>query len=559
VPIPCGGWQQSAWLTEGAITWQNDATGVPQPSISDATERCEWSDACAGTTREPKEHTVSYEQTRLEDVSDEDGLWREVGYTARSTCGGADSIVSDRIRLARTWSATWADANNATRGGLAQAVDENGNWSEDGRMAAPQDQAVPPEQRTAVTVAPNASIQCEVEEAHDFDRWSAAGGRSGSEADSVSYAWSASGGTFTTATSERSATWQAPSQAGTYTLSCSIDDGGVLPQGDAGSRDDAPALVRSVEVMVAEAPSLVWGGELVGGQDLNEDGVPDSPKYVRACAGGVDDHTATDHQYRAHTRQITATVKRDGAIEASAAITFRFLNNVGHDYGNDANGQPIPKQTARFWDAASQSWKEEVTLSSDANDLITFWVKSSDVISDMGLVAVWKDAANNNAEVEAGSIGCEWGTDISYRRFDNEDDPDEVTDTGWLFQFPKLSAPDEMVPAKVYLKFMIDPANGDKAGNWQYVNGHQLQIEIGQIALRNGQVIDGEPTALKDYAFVINPQDAQAVTMTLATGLIANGEGRYDGAAQVMVKAGPQIQEVLTVLIGAFDLTQVPY
>ena len=95
--------------------------------------------------------------------------------------------------------------------------------------------------------------------------------------------------------------------------------------------------------VIVKAPTVEFGGEeLVSGT-------------VRACAGGVDDHAATDAQYRAHTRQVELTAKFDGKPLPNARFSLRFAGNKGHDYGDGRTGRTLKMARSSHTNGAAPS------------------------------------------------------------------------------------------------------------------------------------------------------------------------------------------------------------
>jgi hypothetical protein len=122
-----------------------------------------------------------------------------------------------------------------------------------GQMTAPQDQTGSSPVPLNVYAMPNQALTCSVTPATDWDHWAMTGINwptdGGYVADSVtSYAWSCSGGAITT--SNGATVWTAPSAAGTYTITCTMDDmPAAVVAPDSGTRDDQ-AVARSVTVIV---------------------------------------------------------------------------------------------------------------------------------------------------------------------------------------------------------------------------------------------------------------------------------------------------------------------
>jgi len=103
----------------------------------------------------------------------------------------------------------------------------------------------------------------------------------------------------------------------------------------------------------------------------------------------------------------------------------------------------------------------------DAQGNVSLRVLSSDIITqDISIQAIRTLAGSDYV---IGTQACDFGELLSYRRFRNQYDPEEVEDTGWLLDFPHLEALDGITPAKVYLKFRKDLDVLDIDGNWHFV------------------------------------------------------------------------------------------
>lgn len=247
----------------------------------------------------------------------------------------------------------------------------------------------------------------------------------------------------------------------------------------------------------------------------------------RACAGAINDDV--------HTFTIVATTKQ-GSDRVSVPLVFSFENNVGHNYGD---GQPIKR--AKFINSYGQP-VETLVQATDSNGSASIRVLSSDVATQgIKIKAKWRNP--QGLEEEVGSIDCDFARPVSYRRFPNSTDPDEPEDTGWLFDFPSFDTPNRTTPAKVYMKFMVDPAKGDVDGNWKFVNGHDMLIFIDSVD------VDPEAPAfsgnLADYATIISNREDGTTVITTSS----------DGAAQATAQAGPLIGDASIVWLGAKDQT----
>jgi hypothetical protein len=404
-----------------------------------------------------------------------------------------------------------------------------------GRLTAPQNQTLAASewQGQVVKVAKGAKVGCAVEAATDWDKWTQ-GTKSEREEDSLIYAWSAPQGSFSSASSA-STQWTAPQQVGWVTLTCTINDTPkAIGSGDTGSRDDTGAITRTVTIQVVDGPQVTFEGKFPG--ELTSGGV------LRACAGGIDDHAASEAQYRAHTRFITAKAEQNGQAMSGASLRFAFKDNKGHDYTDDPPetkpaGWTISQiKTARLLEGNSV-WVESLTHSTNSEGKVALTVKSSDVISQPMLEAYWTN--EQGQEVLVGSVECDFDEATSIRRFIDPFDY-AAEDTGWLFNREWLGHTGSQTTAKIYMKFMVDSELGDVDGNWQFVNGHHMLVSVAQV---NDQPIDTF-TQQTSYVTVLPPNPDQTATT------------QGDGAATVLLQAGNDVDQVSVVSFVAYDQDQ---
>lgn len=433
----------------------------------------------------------------------------------------------------------------------------------DGRMIAPQDQRGNYDSSEQQAVVSGARVPCKVEAATDLDTLTAIDSTTSESQDEVNYTWSAkrsgdqgsdtghfewqdtdANGQPITQTGQTAPTtdavWVAPSDVTKdtqFTLKCTIDDKPLLPNSptEGGTRDDK-ALERTVTLK---------------GQDFKVtfDGL------ARACAGGI----GVDG---VHSFTITGTAnKADGSLASNTTFKLSFDGNKGHDYSNDdpslwpdewtnppqdSNGNPVDPSTlikkAKFVttdDSGNQKLAETMNVTTDGQGQFSVTVLSSDIVTqDIKVKVKWTDADGNDQDV--GSQACDFGAAESIVRDPNNlGDPNDL---GWLFNGQWLQSGDQTT-AKVYMKFMINPKLGDVNGNWQFVNGHRMLINVDSIDPSDSSTPQG---ALSDYATVVGSQpDGSAIATT------AN-----DGAATVMVQAGSRIQDATTVYFAAYDESQ---
>ncbi|MDQ3813719.1 MAG: hypothetical protein M3347_07185, partial [Armatimonadota bacterium] len=426
----------------------------------------------------------------------------------------------------KEWSATWEDEAGVVRGEMGREPQEDGTTRETGYFVIPQNQSQEPYQPEVVKVAPGATIQLLLKDPTDLDHWvkrDAEGNvvDQGEEGDSFSYHWRCEAGTLVSK-SGTGARWQAPDETGGAVIYCIIDDIGAVTGCDEGERDDG-SVERRLEIQVVDGPQVEFRGL------IND--------TIRACAGGLDDDV--------HTLSITAHATKDDAPVADTELTFSFRGNRGHDY--EDGREPL---TARLYDDTdtNKPWKETLTKKTNDDGDIVLRVKSSDVISQPTVEVKWKN--QQGEEIQVGSAECDFAEAVSKRRFPHFSDPGG--DTGWIFNFPELSGPGAWTPAKIYMKFKINPDLGDVNGNWKFVNSHQMLLQIDEVRLKEGTSIT-DPAQFAEYAVLTPapPIDSSVTGVVALTKVTAN-----DGAAQVWVKAGPKIGDVAEVVVGAIDKSQ---
>ena len=451
-------------------------------------------------------------------------------------------------------------------------LDANGNfdihnitWVPDGKIISPAPQNTP------LRVLSGATVGLEVGEAHDWDGWTQGGLDFGGGEDApLTYRWTAGKGHFrvtdaqgnTTeaqSVSGRTATWVAPDDIQSDTdveIKCTIDDpeGPRVGAKEAGTRDDG-ALERTVSVKVVLL------------QVTFED------QLARACAGGV----AVDG---VHDFTITGTAKLPNGAVAPAGTEFKlvFEGNKGHDYSGDdpalwpkANWTTEDMRKAKFVTVDAndnQKLVEELMVTTDENGEFPVHVLSSDIISSDIKIKV-KSVSDDGGETEVGEKECDFAGALSLRRFGLIKFPEE-SDTGWLFggvtsplsnsNSEEIIAPSGVTLAKVYIKFRVDTTiaidsnyfnlNGSPRrplsddGNWQFVNGHKLRIQIAEVIPHDGVEFSGTTS---DYATLINSTDQPANSVEVVTA--------GDGAAQVKIQAGPMIRDAKEIILAYEDET----
>lgn len=270
--------------------------------------------------------------------------------------------------------------------------------------------------------------------------------------------------------------------------------------------------------------------------------------YLRACAGGVDDHAA-DFQHRVHTRQITATFTSEGQPLPNVTFEFRFDGNEGHDYKDDREIVTARIHAADEPFDAEHSWEETLRAKTDSEGKVKFWVKSGDVICQPTLQTF--DTRSQDEDELDTKLKCDFAGAIPRRGFRDWNRSASVPDDGWLFNRNWLGYPGAQTTAKVYLQFKVDDTKGDASTNWVRVNGHFMVFTVVEIDLRSGS----KGTPVNNYAVVVNMSDAAISAENVAVYHTRN-DGKLDGAATTMVQANGLIDAAEKVHINAYDLNQ---
>lgn len=238
-------------------------------------------------------------------------------------------------------------------------------------------------------------------------------------------------------------------------------------------------------------------------------------------------------------------------------FTFVFKDNRGHDYTDDPleerpdNWTVAQIKKAKLLHTSQPNlWQESTTKHTDAQGQMTISVLSSDVISKPILEVYWTDAQQN--QVLVGSVLCDFGEATSIRRFPNQYDPEEEEDLGWLFDAPRLASQNDVTPAKMYLKFMVDRQLGNISGNWKFVNNHKILLSVTGVYLPDGTMVTSTPVELKKYAAVMSQNNPNGVPELLVQrDTTSQGE-----TPQVYVVAGDEIANVAQVVVGARNMSQ---
>ena len=198
---------------------------------------------------------------------------------------------------------------------------------------------------------------------------------------------------------------------------------------------------------------------------------------TRASAGGI------DNALHKLTLTLHATTS-SGANLANTPLTLSFEDNVGHNYGT-SSAPDVPRR-AKIYDPGdvNNRWKETLTLTTNANGDISVTVLSSDVVSQLRLIARWTSAGQTST---IGGVLCDFAAVTSKRGF-----PDPVVgayngwendDNGWSCDFSALEEQGQTVQGKLFLKFL------NPSGNYQIVENHSVNIKLQSVTLTDGTSI----------------------------------------------------------------------
>jgi hypothetical protein len=239
--------------------------------MSPATEYCDWFDPCGHTTQPQLTQEVEYTVLRDGPVEDPagSGQWvrRTVFYAAGQCEAGEGLTTVTQHALSQHW--------------------EPGTGIQGGMVIEPAKQEPEAESPVSVTVEAETMVLCAVAPATDRDRfWCWGGAPGGDEVDTTNYTWAVTYPDGSTSQSDfsklhdRVTLWTARVGPGTYTLTCTIDDGNQP------GRDDPPvvrkilvnvyALQLSVQYMRSETvppDDTKWEGVITvaaGAQDTSE-------------------------------------------------------------------------------------------------------------------------------------------------------------------------------------------------------------------------------------------------------------------------------------------------
>jgi len=545
---------RSVGNTPGTVQFTPDANGNLQSSATSGLQHCQEWNACTKTWGPTQYVVINYSRYSdgvVRPTNDPSTWYRKAIFRGTAFCGsgwGCGSYTTyiegtTTVRDRKTWSVSGAISG----GGLTAPA--NG----------------------VATVAPGETLNCGVGLATDTDSWSQGAWGSGTEADTVTYLWSGPPGGVFSSPSGQSTSWTAPQTAGTYTLTCTIDDAGIVPPSDLGTRND-PSAGRPVTVTV-DYPSV------------NFTGLP------RACAGAINDNT---HKF---TLQVEAKLGQNRI--PNTAFTFSFdttgINYTGLKPPMFINDQGLPVPTLiKTTDGNGNFTSTDANGNVVPNNNVT--VLSSDLISQPQMVATgpWTDAQGN--PVRLGSVTSDFGAAQSKRRYGIKDlNQGYGTDEGWNFNDLLMQEEGDTTDATVYLKFRKDSddmrrpidqnyfliggmpkasldsgdgAGGDPNGwvdddeyaagqirgitpyqllsdhdNWLPVKEHQVRIKIAEIV-----DIDYGPVDPSDFA--------QYVVFDENGGNVISATTDANGKATVRLKAGPWIYYCYKITLQAINLTQ---
>jgi len=252
---------------------------------------------------------------------------------------------------------------------------------------------------------------------------------------------------------------------------------------------------------------------------------------IRACAGGVADS--------AHEATVTLNATLNGANASGLTLTVAFDSSI--DYTGCQAPQLLDDQN-------QNKLVTTLTRTTDASGNVTVTVLSSNLISKPNLTVTYQGN-------QVGSVGCDFASETSKRRFpapDEVDDPNwQSNDTGWLCDANQLDNVGSQTPAKVYVKFMKDPSQGDVDGNWYFVNNHNVHLRISSITLSDDTTKITDPAQMDQYVGFVGADGSLQNSVPATT--------QSDGAAQATIQAGPMINDVDEIDFAVDDRTQLTH
>ena len=251
---------------------------------------------------------------------------------------------------------------------------------------------------------------------------------------------------------------------------------------------------------------------------------------ARACAGGIPNAL--------HQITLTLHASNNGVDLGNTAFDLSFENNVGHNYGTTP--APDVRHKAKIYRQIDNTWQEKVTVTTDSSGDTPVTVLSSDVISQLRLIA---QPQEQNTIV--GGLVCEFAAATSKRgvpdptigEYPNWQDDDN----GWTCNVSSLAQQGDTVEGKVYIKCK------DGAGVLQPVEGHKIKVFIKSAGLAGNDAVFDPDEMLAYLGFIDSSGTVQSsVEATTAA----------DGSATFSLKANAGAELLRKLNFGGEDQSQ---
>jgi hypothetical protein len=243
-------------------------------------------------------------------------------------------------------------------------------------------------------VAGGSNVSCSAT-ASDSDHW-VQGGNSGNEADGIaSYTWTATAGTFPFGNSGSSVTWKAPNTTGAVTLTCTVNDVGVVYPPDTGTRDDSPGSANvGVTVFNITQSNKIWWFDDVS---------PQNPQgYTRDATLTAEGSTTGTFQW-----EVTSGFEDAGFVDGESIVASRTLINSN-------------TVILRAKDESAAVYSVKIKFTYNGIVILDTW--NTTVRTAKSLEPLWDDRGLDAVYV--------YKTDIHYQVIDNVGDVFPATDIG---------------------------------------------------------------------------------------------------------------------------------
>ena len=251
---------------------------------------------------------------------------------------------------------------------------------------------------------------------------------------------------------------------------------------------------------------------------------------ARACAGGIDNAL--------HQITLTLHASSNGADLKNTSVELSFENNIGHNYSTTGGDDFRHKAKIRDPNNPAIPPQEILTLVTDGNGNIPLTVLSSDVISQMRLIARIQNATVGGINCEFAAVTSKRGVpDPTVGEYPNWQDDDN----GWTCNVSNLVQQGDTVEGKVYIKCK------DGAGVLQPVVGHKIKVFVKSAGLGGDNAVY-DPDEMLAYLGFIGGSGTVQSSVEVTT--IA------DGSATFSLKANAGAETLRRLNFGGEDQSQ---